>query len=148
MKKINILLVSIFTVLVGTFLSACNFKTESASFTQDEISVSVGDEINLADYIEAKEVDKNDITFKFSNSALFSQNSSVLTANNFGQSVVYATYDGNTLDSMRIVVRKPFEQVTNITMDDLGLVTWNNVVDKFDETENFTSPSQYKIHFS
>lgn len=148
MKKINILLVSIFTVLVGTFLSACNFKTESASFTQDEISVSVGDEINLADYIEAKEVDKNDITFKFSNSALFLQNSSVLTANSFGQSVVYATYDGNTLDSMRIVVRKPFEQVTNITMDDLGLVTWNNVVDKFDETENFTSPSQYKIHFS
>ena len=148
MKKFNIAIVTIFTIILGTVLSACGFKQPSANFSNEEIFLSVGQSINLLDYLTVAEYDKENTEFKFSNSSFFTIDGNTLTAQTYGQANVYASFEGNTLDSMHIVVKKPFEQVENIQMDDNGLVTWNNVVDKFDETQDFTSPSSYQINIT
>ena len=146
MKKFNIVLVSIFTIILGTVLSSCGFKQPSVNFTEDEILISVGQGIELKDYLSVSEVDTDDVQFAFSNSSFFTMDNSYLTPNAYGQTNVYALVDGNTLDSMHIVVKKEFEKVENVTMDDNGLVTWNQVVDKFDETQNFVSPTSYQVN--
>ncbi len=148
MKKFNIVLVSIFSILLGTLLSACNFKTPSATFTQDEIFISAGEEIDLKNYLTFSEISFDDVEFSFSSSTFFELNGSVIIPNTYGQANVYVRYNQNTLDSLHIVVRKQFEQVDNIQMDDDGLVTWNQVVDKFDETQSFVSPTQYQINIT
>lgn len=148
MKKFSIVFATIFTLVLGTVLSACSFKQPSANFSSEEIFVSIGQEVNLEDYLSVSELEIDDVEYAFSNSNFFTLENSTLTANTFGQANVYALYDGNTLDNMHIVVKKPFEQVDNIQMDDNGLVTWNNVIDKFDETQNFTSPSSYQLNIT
>ena len=146
MKKFNIVLVSIFTIILGTVLSSCGFKQPSVNFTEDEILISIGQGIDLKDYLSVSEVDADDVQFAFSNSSFFTMDNSYLTPNAYGQTNVYALVDGNTLDSMHIVVKKQFEKVENVTMDDNGLVTWNQVVDKFDETQDFVSPTSYQVN--
>ena len=148
MKKISLGIVSVFTLLLCTLLSACGFKEPSAKFSQEEIFLSIGQSINLDDYLSLKEVDFDEIDFKFSDSSFVTLENSSLTPTNFGQTMVYAQTDGNTLAKMRIIVKKPFEKITSLYMDDNGLVTWNKVVDKFDAVEDFVSPSNYELKIS
>ncbi len=145
MKKISLLFVAIFTLCCGVCLAACNFKTPTLEFSEDVVMLSIGNEINLDDLISVKDIDKADVEYRFSNTSFFEQEGNVLTAENYGQTMVYATHDGNSLDSFLLVVKKPFEQVANIQMDDFGLVTWNAVVDKFDDTEDFVTASTYVV---
>ena len=146
MKKISLMFLAVFTLSLGVFLSACNFKTPTLSFSEDVVMISLGEEINLDDLATAKDIDKSDVEYKFSSTSFFEREGNVLKATSYGQTMVYATYDGNSLDSFLFVVKKPFEQVANIQMDDFGLVTWNAVVDKFDETEDFVTASNYTLN--
>ena len=146
MKKISLMFLAVFTLSLGVFLAACNFKTPILSFSEDVVMISLGEEINLDDLATAKDIDKSDVEYKFSSTSFFEREGNVLKATSYGQTMVYATYDGNSLDSFLFVVKKPFEQVANIQMDDFGLVTWNAVVDKFDETEDFVTASNYTLN--
>lgn len=146
MKKISLMFLAVFTLGLGVFLSACNFKTPTLSFGEDVIMISLGEEINLDDLVTAKDIDKSDVEYKFSSTSFFEREENILKSTSYGQTMVYATYNGNSLDSFLFVVKKPFEQVANIKMDDFGLVTWNSVVDKFDETEDFVTASSYTLN--
>lgn len=149
MKKFSLLFAAVLTLCCGVCLAACNFKTPTLNFDEDVVMLSVGEEINLDDMLTAKDVDKADVEYKFSSTSFFEREGNVLRSTTFGQTMVYATYDGNSLDSFLLVVKKPFEQVANIQMDDFGLVTWNQVVDKFDDSEDFVTASTYvlDVHF-
>ena len=146
MKKFSFLFVAVFALCCGVFLSACNFKTPRLEFSEDVVMLSLDEEINLDDMVTTKDIDKADVEYKFSSTSFFVREGNRLTFTSFGQTMVYATYDGNSIDSFLLVVKKPFEQVANIQMDDHGLVTWNAVIDKFDETEDFVTASNYTLN--
>lgn len=149
MKKLSLVFVAVFTLFCGVFISACNFKSPRATFSEDVVMISQNEQINLDDYLSVRDIDKSEIEYRFSSSEFFSREGNTLTPTTYGQTMVYATYEGNSLDSFLFVVKKPLEQVANIVMDDTGLVTWNAVIDKFDETEDFVTASNYhlNIHF-
>lgn len=147
MKRINVALVTVFTLILGFTLSACGFKEPSATFSESEVYISTTDTLNLYDYLSTSEFSKEEAEFKFSNSSFFDFENGIISPKTYGQTVVYVRHGGNTLDDMRVVVKKPYEQVENIKMDDNGVVTWSKVVDKFDETQDFSSPKSYKVNY-
>lgn len=145
MKKFSFAFATMLTLVMGVVLSACTFKTPEASFSAEEIVISLGEEVNLNDYLSTNEVEEENVEFVFSNSSFFSFDNGTITPTSHGQTNVYAVFNGNSLASTKLVVKKQFESVANIQMNDEGLLTWNRVVDRFDETENFTSPSEYLL---
>ena len=149
MKKFSLFFVAVFSLFAGVLLSACDFKTPKVKFSKEAISISITDTINFDEIVSLKDVDEEKVEYKFSSASFFIFENNVLTPTSYGQTMVYATYEGNSLDNFHLVVKKPFEQVANIEMDDSGLVTWNMVVDRFDETEDFVTASKYHIdiHF-
>ena len=148
MKKTSLLFVSIFTMLLGVFLAACDFKEPRADFNTEEVVMSVDDTLNIGDYLSVSEIELSDVEFRFSNSSVASMSEQTLVAQSSGQSVIYAFYNNNRLDSMRVIVKKDFESVTNIQMSDDGLVTWNIVSDKLDDSFDFVSPTNYRLQIT
>lgn len=145
MKKFNLFVVSILTILLTSVLVACDFKKVEATFNKNEVVISLQDSINLDDYLNVKEISKNDIDFKFSNPSLFETYDHTLTARNSGKSFVYATYKNNALASMQIVVRKKFDAPSEFSLDDNGLLTWNKVSAFYENETTPTSPMNYLI---
>ena len=145
MKKFSFAFATMLALVMGVVLSACTFKTPEAVFSVEEIVISLDEEVNLNEYLSTNEVEKSDVEFAFSNSSFFTFNDGIVTPTSHGQTNVYAVLNGNSLASTKLVVKKKFESVVNIQMNDDGLLSWNRVVDRFDETENFTSPSEYLL---
>ncbi len=145
MKKFSFAFATMLALVMGVVLSACTFKTPEAVFSVEEIVVSLDEEVNLNEYLSTNEVEKSDVEFAFSNSSFFTFNDGIVTPTSHGQTNVYAVLNGNSLASTKLVVKKKFESVANIQMNDDGLLSWNRVIDRFDETENFTSPSEYLL---
>ena len=111
MKKLSLVFVAVFTLFCGVFISACNFKSPRATFSEDVVMISQNEQINLDDYLSVRDIDKSEIEYRFSSSEFFSREGNTLTPTTYGQTMVYATYEGNSLDSFLFVVKKPFEQV-------------------------------------
>lgn len=124
MKKINLFVMSIFALLCGVLLSACTFKKPQVEFKQDEVVVSVGQEIKLDDYFTAKDVDKSEIKMKISDTAIFELDGNVAKAKSSGKAVVYATYQNNSLASMNLVVKRAFEAPEDFMVDENGNLNW------------------------
>jgi len=145
MKKFNLFVLSILTVFLTSVLMACDFKKVEATFNQNEVVISLQDSINLDDYLKVKEVSKNEIDFKFSNSSLFEIDNHTLTAKSSGKSFVYATYKNNALSSMQIVVRKKFNAPSDFSLDENGLLTWNKVSAFYENENNPTFATSYLV---
>ena len=71
MKKINLVLMSMLAIVLSSVLAACSFKKAEATFSQSEIVVSLEDTIKLDEYLSVKNIEKNEVSFKYSNSSLF-----------------------------------------------------------------------------
>lgn len=145
MKKINVILMSLLTIVLSGFLVACTLKDAKASFSQSEVVVSLGDSINLEDYLKTEGVETNEISLKFSNPSLFSINGKQIVAKASGRSYVYATYKSNSLSSMQIVVRKKFDAPSEFSLSESGLLSWNVVSSYFENEKTPTKASSYKI---
>jgi len=145
MKKINLALISIMTLIFGVVLSACTFKKVDANFTQEEVVLSVGQDVDLEDCLEVKEASKSDIEFQFSNSTLFEIDGSTITAKKAGKSFVYATYDGNNLASMQVVVKNRFETPIDFSLSADGLLKWNAVVGYLENETTATKAESYLV---
>lgn len=145
MKKFNILLMSILTIVLSSVLVACSFKKAEASFSQNEIVISLGEETNLDDYLKVVGIDKEEVTYKFSNSSVVSLQGRSAKAQSSGRTYVYATYQNNSLASMQIVVRKNFSTPTDFALSESGLLTWGAVSGYFENEQNPTVAQNYVL---
>ena len=136
MKKRNFAFMSILAFLFGGFLTACDFKDAKANFQQEEIVVSVGDSVNLYDYLTFENVEKGDISFKCENSDIVASSAGELVALSSGSSQVYATYKNNLLSSINVFVRGFFDAPATVNYVD-GQLIWSPVYaeDKNGDTE-------------
>ena len=72
MKKFGLILISIFTLCIGGLLSACTFKTVSASFSQEEVLLSPDNgSVALDNYLTVDGAEKKEIEYKVTNADLF-----------------------------------------------------------------------------
>lgn len=145
MKKISFVFLTMCTFLLSGILMACSFKNPEAKFNTDEIVVSKGDVVNLDDYLEIKGVEKDEVSYLFSNSSIFSETEQGLKAISSGKSMVYVTYQNNSLASMQIVVKKTFLAPTNFSISETGLVSWGVVSGYFENESTPTTASGYTI---
>ncbi len=151
MKKTSFVFVTMLTVLLSGLLMACSLKKPEVSFTESEIVVSVDGTIDLNEYLETKEVSKNEITYNFSNASMFEVDGGKIKAVSSGRSFVYATYQNNNFDSMQIVVKKQFPVPTNFNISDGvlqsndGILTWGVVSDYFETGSSLTTSSGYTV---
>ena len=145
MKKFNFVLLSVLTLCLGSVLASCTFKKPEVNFTQDEIVLSVTQQVNLSEYLDVNGIDKSDVAFRFSNSSLFDLQENVLTAKAAGRSYVYATYQNNNLASMQVVVKKPFDAPTQFSLNENGVFSWNAVSGIFENESQPTVASNYVV---
>ncbi len=145
MKKFKIVLMSAFMLMLGSFLVACDFKSPEASFTNEELVVSIDENINLDEYLTVKEVEKSSIDYKLENSSLFDVDGRNIIAKQSGKSYVYATYKNNILSSMQIIVKSSFPSPTfsSEPLSDDGILTWEPVFAYYDG--ELVTPSQYRV---
>lgn len=145
MKKFRIVLMSAFMLMLGTFLVACDFKNPEASFSNNELVVSIDENINLDDYLSVKEISKDSIEYKLENSSMFEVEQRTLVAKEAGKSYVYAVYQNNILASMQIVVKNKFPSPTfsSEPLSEDGVLTWEPVFAYYDQ--NLVTPLQYRV---
>ncbi len=145
MKKFNFVLLAVLTLCLGSVLASCTFKKPEVNFTQDEIVLSVTQQVNLSEYLDVNGIDKSDVAFRFSNSSLFDLQENVLTAKAAGRAYVYATYQNNNLASMQVVVKKPFDAPTQFSLNENGVFSWNTVSGIFENESQPTVASNYVV---
>ena len=135
MKK---LVSSLFAVIVmlfgGIFLTACNGQTITASFSQTEITIQIGERLDPFTLIEEDLSDeqKDLVDFKTSKSSVvYIDSSKQLVAANYGTATLYAVSGETTLASCTVLVPKPpiaLSEPTGLKYDEtLGKITWNAV---------------------
>ena len=145
MKKISFVFVTMMTVLLSGILMACSLKDAEANFSQEELVLSIGQTLDLDDYLTVKGIEKNEVSYLFSDSSIFKEENDSLKANKAGKSIVYATYKNNSLASMRLVVKKQFSAPTNFSVSESGLVSWGVVSDYFEDDANATVAASYTV---
>lgn len=145
MKKFSIVLVSVMTILLSSVLMACSLKKAEASFSQNEIVVSLGEDVSLDNYLNVVGADKSEISYRFSNSSIVKLSGRVAIAQNSGKTFVYATYQNNNLASMQIVVKKNFSAPTDFALSETGLMTWGSVSGYFENEKNPTVAQSYVV---
>ena len=145
MKKINLVLMSMLAIVLSSVLAACSFKKAEATFSQSEIVVSLEDAINLDEYLSVKNIEKHEVSFKYSNSSLFEANGRSIVAKQAGKSFVYATYQNNNLASMKIVVRERFAAPTKFELATDGTLSWNAVSAYYENETAPTKAQSYRV---
>ena len=80
MKKISLVLLSVFTLVFGSMLTACNFKDVKATFSQEEVVMSLNEQIDLKDFLTVDQLKTSEVDFKFSNPSLFEYENLKITA--------------------------------------------------------------------
>ena len=132
MKKFNIAILSILTILLTSILVGCDFKDVKASFKETKISFSLNEpkSLDLKKYLEVSGAGIDEISFELENPDLFYLKGSVITPLDSGKSKVYATYQKNCLATMDLVVKQPLASPTNLRVeenDGKTYLTWNKV---------------------
>ncbi|MGN1201604.1 MAG: hypothetical protein ACI4R8_05080 [Candidatus Caccovivens sp.] len=145
MKKINIVIMSMLTLILSGVLMACTFKKPEAEFSQEEIVLSVGETVDLDQYLSVKEIEKTDLSIVVAKADLFDVDGHKITAQQSGRSDVYAFYQKNILSSVSIVVRKAFEAPTHFEFSQKGVISWNVPVSYFENEKEPTTPQEYLI---
>ncbi len=141
MKKIGIMAMSILTCIIGFVLVGCSFKDPTISFSQDEVVISVDESINLVDYATFENISADDVTFYASNS-LVEIDEQTLVGVSSGRTYVYAMYNGSSIATMSVVVKKAFDSPVLYFNED-GLLSWEAVSGIFDG--EVTVATEYKI---
>lgn len=149
MKKLNLFLASILALFAGVFFSACDKDSIKVDFAQDEIVRSVDEQIKLDDLISVKGITKSSIEYKIAKSSAFEfdPETSILTAKESGfSSFVYATYRGNILDGMNVVIKTSFSapDVQTFVFEG-GYLKWNKVADYFENSQTPTTANRYLV---
>ncbi len=149
MKKIYLVLISIFTLALSSVLAACTFKEAKASFSQEQILFDTTEtqEINLDDFFNVENVDKAEFRFVCSDQAPFtiSGHNVLAKAGESGRGFVNALYKGNNLAKTEVVVMKKFSAPNNVRWDEKGFVTWDAVSGMFDGETTLTSATQFLV---
>ncbi len=147
MKKLNLILLSVFTLMLSGVLMACSFKKVEAKFTETEVAVSAGGSIVLDDYLQVTGVDKLGVKYQISNTSLFTVTDRVATpvGNAYGKTNVMAVHDKSSLASMQLVIKKPFDAPANFRADKDGNLLWDAVVEYFDGETTPTAAEEYIV---
>ncbi len=145
MKKINIILMSVFTIVLSTVLASCSLKKIEASFLVEEVAISLDETINLENYVSVQGVDLDDVNYLVSDSSILNVEGSILSANSVGISYVYVTYDNNNLASMKVVVKQRFSTPTNITVSESGVLSWDVVSGIYLNSTEITYANSYYV---
>lgn len=116
MKKLSLVLISIFSVLLCTFLTACG-KNVEVKFEKSEYILAIDDTLNLNDIISIKNGDKKDVDFKFSNPLLFDVENKVAKAKASGDGYIHAYFKSQNLASVHVVVQEEFSAPTGFNID-------------------------------
>ncbi len=146
MKKFSIVFMSICVTLLATLFCACSFKKPEAQFSENERIVSIGEQIDLDEYLQITGVSKDELTYRFSDSSLFEINGHKIKAKASGKSKVYAFYEESNLTSMQVVVRKQFDAPSSIRFADGNLV-WNTVTGWYEGEATHTVASSYTVEW-
>lgn len=128
MKKASIL--SLFIMILSLFiLTSCGQKpTYSGEFTQEEFVMSKNQEIDFFDELNLKGIEKNQVEISLSGDiAEKIENTNTYKMLYPGKAVVTATKDKQTFASAVVIVKDNFSSPTNLTVDENGVVTWDEV---------------------
>lgn len=149
MKKFSFVLVTIFTLLFGVFLSACTVKDPSITFNVEngEHYALIGEEVDIGKLMILEGIDAEDVKIQFSDDSFITCEGAKATASAYGETMVYAVHDDSVLASFKLIIKKPFSKVTNIQMSKTGLITWTAVYDSY-KNETPTQPAQYKVTYA
>ena len=146
MKKFSIVFMSICVTFLATLFCACSFKKPEAQFSKTEHIVSIGEQIDLDEYLQLTGVSKTELTYRFSDSSLFEVDGHKIKAKASGKSKVYAFYEESNLASMQVVVRKQFDAPNSIRFEDGNLV-WNTVTGWYEGEALHTVASSYTVEW-
>ena len=127
MKKIRLAFLSILVLLFGGILSACTMGNIQVDFSESELIVSIGDSVDLEDYIKTEGVSAGDVQFKVEDSSVLTVSNKSVTAVKSGQCKIYAVFKGDIFDSINVVVKKRFSAPSVFSFNDEGVLSWNAV---------------------
>jgi len=124
-KKVGGIL-SVALCVAGAFLfSSCGKEDVNyGKFTEDEIVVSIGDEIEIANYYK---VGNRNIQYVTSDGEILSSQDDLFRALKAGSTYIYSVYDGKNIDYIKITVKDTFAKPSAVSVNDDGLLSWEKV---------------------
>ncbi len=157
MKRFCAVLMSVFMLALSGMLMACSLKKVEANFVQDEVVVYLSNQDFVMDFgnlLNLKNAEKDEIGYRFSNDTLFEKVDGGFKAKKSGVTTVYATFNKNSLASMKVVVAKPFEAPSNFKMEiqkdenneDVAVITWDESFGMFETDTSQSDPTFAKAY--
>lgn len=112
-------------MFAGIFLfSACAPKKNYGQFIQDEIVLSIGQQIDMASLYASGNAE---VYFTSENEEFLSGSDGVFKAIKPGEVVVYSLSSGKRIDFLKVRIKDSYSAPSNITISDDGLISWNDV---------------------
>lgn len=124
--------------------TACKKDYVNMEFTENELYVSVGDQIDLEDYVKDVAVLK-DVSIKIENQETIEMNGTTISAKSSGSSYIYAIHKNDILSSINIIVKAKFDAPENFYLAEDGTYSWNEVSGRFKGDSTYTKALRYQI---
>ena len=121
-KIFTILALVVFSLVT---LAACSSRpSKIGEFNSDRYVLSLDESIDLYSELKMKNGDKSDVSLVLSNDILKVDESGNFVAQKSGETICFASYEGQNFASCKIVVKYKFSTPTNIVVNEEGLVSW------------------------
>lgn len=134
-KKTHIKVLSAFamtTFIAGAFLIfACGKVENPGEFSEDRLIVSKGDIIDVSEFYEGKE----NVSFISLDESIVDFENDQFIGVGSGLTFIYAVTDGVKGDYIEVYVKDEFSTPQGISLDESGLITWNNVYSFVDDDQ-------------
>ena len=122
-KIFTILALVVFSLVT---LAACSSRpSKIGEFSNDTYVLSLNESIDLYSELEMKNGDKSDVRIVLSNSDILqADDNGNFVAQKSGETICFAQYEGKDFSSCKVIVKYQFSSPSNISVNEEGVVTW------------------------
>ena len=142
LKKIIALIFISICSLLG--LSACSQPPSFyAEFKQNEYILDVGQVFDAKNNLDLTGIEFEQLEITFSNDEILQSSQEGIIANQSGETLVFAQFEGQTLAQCRVYVNYVFDNPEDLQISKDGVLTWSEPVIR--QGSNLIRPQQYIV---
>lgn len=131
MKKASVLSLFLMILSIFVFTSCAKKPNYSGAFSQEEFVYSIGQEVDFYDHLTLKGLEKDDVVLSLTGD-IATREENVFKMATSGRGLLTAKKDDQTIASAKVVVKKQFSAPQRITVNENGVVTWDETYAIFD----------------
>ncbi len=131
MKKASVFSLFLMILSIFVFTSCAKKPNYSGAFTQEEFVYSIGQEVDFYNHLTLNGVEKDEVILTLTGD-IATRTDNIFKMTSSGRGLLTAKKDNQTIASARVVVKNQFTIPQKITLNENGVITWDETYAIFD----------------